>query len=66
VKIGGLVQLTRRVKAATKERTGINPATKEPITIAAKPEMADVQVKALARAKSALPPVETVRQKLAA
>jgi len=37
VRIGGLVQLTPRVKPATKKRQGRNPATGEEITIAAKP-----------------------------
>ncbi|MFZ0974425.1 MAG: HU family DNA-binding protein, partial [Solirubrobacteraceae bacterium] len=37
VRLGGLVQLTVRVKPATKKRTGRNPATGEEITIAAKP-----------------------------
>jgi DNA-binding protein HU-beta len=36
VKIGGLVQLTVRVKPAQKARKGRNPATGEEITIAAK------------------------------
>jgi DNA-binding protein HU-beta len=37
VRLGGLVQLTVRVKPATKKRTGRNPATGEELTIAAKP-----------------------------
>ena len=37
VRIGGLVQLTVRVKPAQKGRKGRNPATGEEITIAAKP-----------------------------
>ena len=36
VRLGGVVQLTVRVKPATKKRTGRNPATGEEITIAAK------------------------------
>jgi DNA-binding protein HU-beta len=34
VRLGGLVQLTVRVKPATRKRTGRNPATGEEITIA--------------------------------
>lgn len=37
VRIGGLVQLTVRVKPAQKARKGRNPATGDEITIAAKP-----------------------------
>ena len=37
VRIGGLVQLTVRVRPAQEARTGRNPATGEEITIAAKP-----------------------------
>jgi DNA-binding protein HU-beta len=37
VRIGGLVQLTVRVKPAQKKRPGRNPATGETITIAASP-----------------------------
>ena len=42
VRLGGLVQLTVRVKPATKKRAGRNPATGEEITIAAKPASVDV------------------------
>lgn len=44
--IPGLLKLKTVKKPATKEREGINPFTKEPITIAAKP--ASKKVKALA------------------
>jgi DNA-binding protein HU-beta len=37
VKIGGVVQLDVRVRPATAERPGRNPATGEEITISAKP-----------------------------
>jgi DNA-binding protein HU-beta len=53
VKIGGVVQLTVRVKEATKARKGRNPATGEEITISA-------------MAKSALPSVAAARRRLAA
>ncbi len=43
VRIGGLVQLTVRVKPAQKKRQGRNPATGEEITIAAKPASVDVR-----------------------
>jgi DNA-binding protein HU-beta len=44
--IPGLLKLKAVKKPATKEREGINPFTKEPITIAAKP--ASKKVKAIA------------------
>jgi DNA-binding protein HU-beta len=50
VRLGGLVQLTVRVKPATKKRTGRNPATGEEITIAAKPASVDVEGAALGAA----------------
>lgn len=65
VKIGGLVQMTVRVKDATKERPGRNPATGEEITIPAKPASVTVRARALAKAKAALPSVQTARRKLA-
>ena len=49
VRLGGLVQLTVRVKPATKKRPGRNPATGEEITIAAKPASVDVRARPLAR-----------------
>jgi nucleoid DNA-binding protein len=66
IRIGGLVQLTVRVKPATKKRKGRNPATGEEITIAAKPASVDVRARPLARAKSALPSVQKARRRLAA
>ena len=66
VKIGGIVQLTVRVKPATKKRAGRNPATGEQITIAAKPASVDVRARPLAKAKGALPPVQKARRRLAA
>ncbi|MEY2930583.1 MAG: hypothetical protein RL033_1332 [Pseudomonadota bacterium] len=45
VTIPGLLKLRALKKPATKEREGINPFTKEPITIAAKP--ASKKVKAI-------------------
>jgi DNA-binding protein HU-beta len=66
VKIGSLVQLTVRLKPATKARKGRNPATGEEITIAAKPASVDVRARALARTKSALPSVQTAKRALAA
>jgi DNA-binding protein HU-beta len=68
VRIGGLVQLTVRVKPAQKKRPGRNPATGEEITIAAKPASVDVRARplALARAKGALPSVQKARRRLAA
>ena len=66
VRIGGLVQLTVRVKPATKKRTGRNPATGEEITIGAKPASVDVRARPLAKAKAALPSVQKARRRLAA
>lgn len=66
VRIGGLVQLTVRVKPATKKRKGRNPATGEEIDIAAKPASVDLRARPLARAKSALPSVQKARRRLAA
>jgi DNA-binding protein HU-beta len=66
VRVGGLVQLTVRVKPATKKRRGRNPATGEEIEIAAKPASVDVRARPLARAKSALPSVQKARRRLAA
>ncbi len=65
VRIGGLVQLTVRVKPATKARKGRNPATGEEITIAAKPASVDVRARPLAKAKEALPTVQKARRRLA-
>jgi DNA-binding protein HU-beta len=66
VRLGGLVQLTVRVKPATKKRTGRNPATGEEITIAAKPASVDVRARPLAKAKAALPSIQKARRRLAA
>ena len=66
VRIGGLVQLTVRVKPAQKKRNGRNPATGEEITIAAKPASVDLRARPLARAKGALPSVQKARRRLAA
>ena len=66
VRIGGLVQLTVRVKPAQKKRQGRNPATGEEITIAAKPASVDLRARPLAKAKAALPSVQKARRRLAA
>jgi DNA-binding protein HU-beta len=65
VRIGGLVQLTVRLKPAQKARKGRNPATGEEITIAAKPASVDVRARPLAKAKEALPSVQKARRRLA-
>jgi nucleoid DNA-binding protein len=65
VRIGGLVQLTVRVKPAQKARTGRNPATGEAIKVAAKPASVDVRARPLAKAKAALPSVQKARRRLA-
>jgi DNA-binding protein HU-beta len=66
VKIGSLVQLTVRLKPASKARKGRNPATGEEITIAAKPASVDVRARALAKTKTALPSLQKARKRLAA
>ena len=66
VRIGGLVQLTVRMKPAKKARKGRNPATGEEITIAAKPASVDLRARPLARAKGALPSAQKARRRLAA
>jgi DNA-binding protein HU-beta len=66
VRVGGLVQLTVRVKPAQKARKGRNPATGEEITVAAKPASVDLRARPLARAKAALPSVQKARRRLAA
>ncbi len=66
VRIGGLVQLTVRVKPAQKARRGRNPATGEEITIAKKPAGVDLRARPLAKAKAALPTVQKARRRLAA
>src|SRR5215212_7581765 len=66
VKIGGVVQLTVRVKEATKARKGRNPATGEEITISPKPASVTVKARPLAKAKNALPSVAAARRRLAA
>jgi len=65
VRIGGLVQLTVRVKPAQKARMGRNPATGEEIKVAAKPASVDVRARPLAKAKAALPSVQKARRRLA-
>jgi nucleoid DNA-binding protein len=66
VKIGNLVQLTVRVKPATKSRKGRNPATGEEITIGPKPASVDVRARVLAKTKSALHSIQTAKKRLAA
>jgi Bacterial DNA-binding protein len=66
VRIGGLVQLTVRVKPPQKPRKGRNPATGEEITVAAKPASIDLHARPLARAKGALPSVQKAGRRLAA
>jgi nucleoid DNA-binding protein len=66
VKIGNLVQLTVRVKPATKARKGRNPATGEEITIGPKPASVDVRARVLAKPKSALPSLQKAKRRLAA
>jgi DNA-binding protein HU-beta len=62
IKIGGVVQLDVRVRPATQERPGRNPATGEEITISAKPASVAVKARPLAKAKAAAPPLSKVQQ----
>jgi DNA-binding protein HU-beta len=64
VKVGNLVQLTVRLKPATKARQGRNPATGEEITISAKPASVDVRARALAKAKAGLPSLAKAKKVL--
>jgi nucleoid DNA-binding protein len=64
VRIGGLVQLTVKLKPATKARPGRNPATGEAITIKAKPASVDIKARPLKAAKEALPSIQKARRKL--
>jgi len=64
VKIGGLVQLSVRVKAATKARPGRNPATGEEMVISAKPASVVVRVRALAKTKGSLPSLAKAKKRL--
>jgi DNA-binding protein HU-beta len=66
VRIGGLVQLTVRVKPAQGPRKGRNPGTGEEITIDRKPASVDLRARPLARAKGALPSIQKARRRLAA
>ncbi|MGO9760924.1 MAG: HU family DNA-binding protein [Solirubrobacteraceae bacterium] len=65
VKIGGLVQLTVRLKPAQKPRKGRNPASGEEITIAAKKASVDVRARVLSGAKNAVPSLQKARRRLA-
>ncbi len=64
VKIGSVVQVEVRVRAATKARPGRNPATGEEITISAKPASVVVKARPLAKAKAAAPSVQKAKRKL--
>jgi DNA-binding protein HU-beta len=61
IKIGGIVQIEARMRPATQEREGRNPATGETITISAKPASVAVKARPLAKAKNAAPPVSAVQ-----
>ena len=64
VKIGGVVQIEAKVRPATKERPGRNPATGEEITISAKPASVAVKARPLSKAKAAAPSLSKVQSKL--
>ena len=54
VTIPGLIKLNASVKPATPERPGINPFTKEPTTIKAKPERKVVKARPVKALKDLL------------
>jgi DNA-binding protein HU-beta len=64
VKIGGIVQLTVRMKPAQKSRKGRNPATGEELTIAAKKASVDIKARVLTAAKNAVPSVQKAKRRL--
>lgn len=64
VKIGSIVQMQVKIKAATKARKGRNPLTGEEITIAAKPASVQLKARPLAKAKNALPSVQKAKKVL--
>ena len=57
------MQLDVRVRPATQERPGRNPATGEEITISAKPASVAVKARPLAKAKAAAPPLSRVQNR---
>ena len=63
VKIGGVVQIEAKMRPASKERLGRNPATGEEITISAKPASVAVKARPLAKAKAAAPSLAKVQSK---
>lgn len=52
--IPGVIKITKKIKPATPEKPGINPFTKLPITIKAKPARNVVRVQALKGLKDAI------------
>jgi DNA-binding protein HU-beta len=66
VKLLGIVQLEPKVKPARKKRMGRNPATGEEIEIAAKPSEAVIRARVLAEAKTATPPLASLKKALSA
>ena len=62
--IGGLVQLTVRMRPAQKARMGRNPATGEEIEIGPKPASVALGARALSKAKGALPSMQKAKRKL--
>jgi DNA-binding protein HU-beta len=52
--VPGIVRLTLKDKPATPERAGVNPFTKQPVTIPAKPASKKVRALAVATLKNAV------------
>src|SRR3954471_4163302 len=63
VKIGGVVQIEARMRPATQERQGRNPATGEEITISAKPASVALRALPLAKAKNAARSVSALQNR---
>lgn len=62
VKIGQIVQLEAKERKARKARMGRNPATGDPVKIAAKPADVVVRARVLTAAKSAAPKLAKLRK----
>src|SRR3982751_1535665 len=61
VKIGGIVQIEARMRPATQERQGRNPATGEGVQNSPEPAAVATKARPLAKAKNAAPPVSAVQ-----
>jgi nucleoid DNA-binding protein len=62
VKLGQLVQLQVKIRAARKKRMGRNPQTGEAVQIAAKPASTVVRARILKKLKDATPTVQKAKR----